>query len=350
MLREETPGAARSQFLVAAPHGAYRCGLEVPVGMSIRSWSKSVRAGLCGVCVLVVPLSACTGSKAASRSDVEALAKEVRDQRERQAAMDRRLADMDTRLALLAERANREGPRTTDASGAAAPPTSRDMARPNLGVVKVEPRTVRKPAPPPVANAQDVEDAGEQDPQPAIELGPRESAALEALGGGGEDLKLPVDRSVLSKEGPAATDADAEGGALAAAEEQTLARTDPKTQYNLAMRHYKGRQYANAARGFEEVADRWPDHPLADNAMYWTGVCYLAMGESALAINELQKVPVRYPKSDKVPDALFQLAEAYQRVGDTDSAKAMLTQVVQLYPKADAARPAREGLAKLNAQ
>ena len=98
------------------------------------------------------------------------------------------------------------------------------------------------------------------------------------------------------------------------------------------------------------MADRWADHPLADNALYWTGVCYLAMGEMALAINELQKVPVRYPKSDKVPDVLFQLAEAYQRVGDKESARAMLTQVVEMYPSAEAARPARAGLARLNAE
>lgn len=266
---------------------------------------------------------ACGTPNGARREEVDALRQEIRDQRERQAVLDRKLQDMDTRLALIADKLGRQGGAPV-ADG--APP---QVGRPPLGVVKLAPRN--RPAAPPVVVDQDA---------PVIELDESDD----------QGLRLGVDRQVLAvrQERRAAPQANPDEGALAAAEEETVARTDPKTQYNLAMRRYKGRQYGEAARGFEEVADRWPEHPLADNAVYWTGVCYLAQGEMALAINELQKVPVRYPQSDKVPDALFQLAEAYQRVGDKESARAMLTQVVEMFPAAEAAGPAREQLARIN--
>ncbi|MEW5850257.1 MAG: tol-pal system protein YbgF [Myxococcota bacterium] len=274
--------------------------------------------------VLLAALGVGCASNTAKKEDVEALRKDLREQNERQLLMERRLADMDARLTLLTERV---------ASRSAQEGTG---ARPNLGVVRVGPQAQPQPQPQPAPRqaANSFE---------SFELQRGGSPAADDLDD--ENPRVAVDRQVLAEEG-----GNARPEALAAQEEEVVARTDPKTQYNLSMRKFKARQYAEAARGFEEVADRWPEHPLADNAVYWTGVCYLQQGEMALAINELQKVPVRYPKSDKVPDALFQLAEAYQRVGDMESAKAMLTQVVEMYPTAEAAGPAREGLARLNKQ
>jgi tol-pal system protein YbgF len=276
-----------------------------------------------GVLVAGLGLLACGTPNAARREEVDALRKEMRDQRERQQVLERRLADMDSRMALLSDKVSRGG--ASPVADGALP----SFGRPALGVVKVAPRQAPRPA-------QVVDqDEGEADVQ------------IRNVDENGEGLRLGVDRQVLAVRRAPGNGPEPEG-ALAAQEEEVVAKTDPKTQYNLAMRRYKGRQYSEAARGFEEVADRWPDHPLADNAIYWTGVCYLAQGEMALAINELQKVPVRYPRSDKVPDALFQLAEAYQRVGDKESARAMLTQVVEMYPGAEAAGPARDHLAKMN--
>lgn len=268
----------------------------------------------------------CATSDGATREEVDALRKDLREQRERQAIMDRRIADMDARLALIADKVS------TRPTAEARPGQE---GRPQLDVVRVGPQGRKAPPQPPpdesepkVEREDDINDGG-------MYLHPNRQVLLERDANG---------RAVSRKQ------ADVSDEKLAAQEEETIARTDPRTQYNQSMREFKARKYAEAARGFEDVADRWPEHPLADNAVYWTGVCYLQQGEMALAINELQKVPVRYPKSDKVPDALFSLAEAYQRVGDKESAKAMLTQLVEMYPAAEKAGEARENLARLNKQ
>jgi tol-pal system protein YbgF len=259
---------------------------------------------------------ACGSDNAATKDELDLLRRELREYREHQVLMERRMGDLDTRMTLLGERVAGR----VSAAPAASP-------RPNLDVVRVGPASGD------VANTPAPWGAGPVTLRDApLSPDPDDSSP-----------RVEVDHRVLAD----GSGAEAGDSALASQNEEQLARTDPKSFYNLAMRSYRARQYAAAARGFEEVSDRWPEHPLADNAVYWTGVCYLAQGEVALAINELQKVPVRYPRSDKVPDALLQLAEAYQRVGDKESAKAMLTQVVEMYPRAEAAGPAREGLARL---
>jgi tol-pal system protein YbgF len=267
--------------------------------------------------ILAVLGGGCGASNYAQRDDVDALQKELRQQREQQVLIERRIADMDSRLSLLANRLAEARP--------PAPVPSASSGRPALDVVRLQPTQPR------------VERRSEPSSLQALDAGD-----AVATDDGQDTLSVPVDRQVL------ADSAHPRADRRAAEEQETLARTDPRTQYDLAMRQFKARGFAEAARGFEEVADRWPDHPLADNAVYWTGVCYLQQNEMALAINELQKVPVRYPKSDKVPDALLQLAEAYLRVGDKESAKAMLTQVVEMFPSAEAAGPARESLARLS--
>lgn len=273
----------------------------------------------------------CSSSEAARKQDVDRLSSELRDTRERQVLMERRLADMDAKLGLLADKLARDaggGPprHAPQTESSMAPGSSGADGRPPLGVVRVGPRAGAHPRPAP-----------EQEPAPV--LIERNNGSAQQDDGA---LTLEVDRSVLADPSASASGA--------AAEEHVVARTDPRSLYALSMSQFKGGDFAQAARGFEEVADRWPDHALADNAVYWTGVCYLQMGEAALAINELQKVPVRFPRSAKVPDALFKLSEAYQRVGDVESAKAMLTQVVQLYPRSEAAGPAKQSLARLKSQ
>lgn len=294
---------------------------------------KSWAAGAWIISMMFMEL-ACVTANTAKREEVDALKKELRDQRERQMLMERRVLDMDARMSLMAEKLSRQNLAGTD--GTSLP----KQGRPALGMVKLAPPHRARPGvlTPPLASS--------------TEDGAAAQLPLANVEDSSQGMLVEVDHEVLVGPGTRAGNgngntASAQEGSLNGAEEEVVARTDPKTQYNLAMRHYKARQYQEAAAGFEEVADRWPEHNLADNAVYWTGVCYLAQGEMALAINELQKVPVRYPGSDKVPDALFQLSEAYLRVGDQESAKAMLTQVVELYPKAQAAGPAREHLAKM---
>lgn len=83
---------------------------------------------------------------------------------------------------------------------------------------------------------------------------------------------------------------------------------------------------------------KWPDHPYADNAMYWRAECLAALGEPQKAIAELEGLVSRFPLGNKVPDALSKLSLLYERQGDAAKAKAASDRLERDFPKSDAAK------------
>lgn len=58
---------------------------------------------------------------------------------------------------------------------------------------------------------------------------------------------------------------------------------------------------ADALHAFHEVSETWPDHDLADDALYNVGACYLALNQFQRAAETFREVIERYP--DAVLDA-----------------------------------------------
>ncbi len=83
---------------------------------------------------------------------------------------------------------------------------------------------------------------------------------------------------------------------------------------------------------------RWPDHPYADNAIYWRAECLAGLGEPQKAVAELEGLLSRFPLGNKVPDSLLKLSILYERAGDPAKARAALDRLEREFPKSDAAR------------
>jgi tol-pal system protein YbgF len=83
---------------------------------------------------------------------------------------------------------------------------------------------------------------------------------------------------------------------------------------------------------------KWPDHPYADNAMYWRAECMIGLGEPQKAIAELESLVSRFPLGNKVPDALAKLALLYEKQGDAAKAKTAADRLERDFPKSDAAK------------
>jgi tol-pal system protein YbgF len=117
-------------------------------------------------------------------------------------------------------------------------------------------------------------------------------------------------------------------------------RLDPAaaTAYDAAMSLVNTRQYDKALDALAAFLVRWPDHPYADNAMYWRGECYFARGDYRRASEQFQGVMARFPAGEKVPDALLKLGMSHQKLGDPVKAKECFDRLTQLYPQSEAAR------------
>jgi len=118
------------------------------------------------------------------------------------------------------------------------------------------------------------------------------------------------------------------------------------TSYSAALDDYKAKRYEAAVSGFKEVLTVSPKSTLADNAQYWIGECYDAMGNYEQALNAFNNV-FDYPESNKHPDAQVKIGVIYVKLGKTDLAKEEFKAVIDNFPGTNAASIATSQLGKL---
>ncbi len=106
----------------------------------------------------------------------------------------------------------------------------------------------------------------------------------------------------------------------------------------------------DAASAFREVVDRWPDHELADDALYNLGACWLAINQFGRAAEVFREVLKRYPDatiedSDGAGEqgrtaakALLGLIAANLGLGDVGQARLAATKL-EAYPESFITRP-----------
>jgi tol-pal system protein YbgF len=120
---------------------------------------------------------------------------------------------------------------------------------------------------------------------------------------------------------------------------------DAKRAYESALALVNAKKYPAALDALAGFLIRWPEHPNADNAMYWRGECYFAEGDWAHAAEQFDGVLARFPNGNKVADALLKLGMSKQHLGDEAGAKTTFDQLRRDYPHSDAVRhiPASAG-------
>ncbi len=122
-----------------------------------------------------------------------------------------------------------------------------------------------------------------------------------------------------------------------------------KRAYDSALALVNAHDFDHALDAFAAFLVRWPDHPNADNAMYWRGECYFAKGELARAAEEFDGAIKRFPMGNKVPDCLLKLGICHQKLGNRPRALTYFERLTREFPRSEAARripndraPARE--------
>jgi len=122
----------------------------------------------------------------------------------------------------------------------------------------------------------------------------------------------------------------------------------PKTLYNRALTAYKNAEYDKAISIFVAFSDKFPDHELADNSLYWAGECYYAKKDYSAAIISFKKVVTRYPEGSKIPDAFLKTGYAYIAMDDRENARLFLKKVIKNFPFSPAGSKAEEMLKRIN--
>lgn len=123
---------------------------------------------------------------------------------------------------------------------------------------------------------------------------------------------------------------------------------DPERAYEAAREAYARKAYEESLRGFQEFQKKFPQADLMDNAVFWEGMSYYALGNWKNAILRFEEIRTKYPKSNKSADATYFEALCFKALGDAPSAAALLGEVKQKFPKSDKAPPAEKLLKELS--
>ncbi len=117
------------------------------------------------------------------------------------------------------------------------------------------------------------------------------------------------------------------------------------TRYEDALQLFHERQYQRAIEEFQQLLAADMNHSYADNAQYWIGESYYALGRYQEAIMAFEKVS-QFPKSNKNDWAKFKLGQCYYQLGNKERARQEFQELLDLYPDSELAGRARNYLAQ----
>jgi TolA-binding protein len=215
----------------------------------------------------------------------------------------RRIEELEVRIAALSARAQAAQRGLPAQTPAAAPKQSEP--RPMLKTIKLgEGRRVHR----------------SDRPNP-VERAPRLNSSLE--------LKEPDESVLASLEGPAADPTIAEAA-------------DADHAWSVAVQKLNDGDHDAAEIDLLAFAERHPRHTAADNALYLAGLVREVKGDCAGALRLFDSVPARYPAGDAVPQALLEKGRCLRILGKKAEAKAALAQLGFEHPDAPEAGVARQ--------
>jgi tol-pal system protein YbgF len=111
--------------------------------------------------------------------------------------------------------------------------------------------------------------------------------------------------------------------------------------YQNARQQFEKRNYEKAKDMWAEFAEKYPEHELVPNAVFWQGECFYQMREYARAVLKYQEVIDDYRDSTKYRAALLKQGISFMRLGRTKAGKLLLQDVVDKFPDSPEAKRAK---------
>jgi tol-pal system protein YbgF len=102
--------------------------------------------------------------------------------------------------------------------------------------------------------------------------------------------------------------------------------------YKGAYSAFLGHNWEQSVGLFQELLNKFPQSPLAPDAIYWTGEARLSQGRYEEAVLQFDRVIKEYPGSRKELSALLKQGEAFEKMGDEKAARIIYQKIVTDYP------------------
>jgi len=108
--------------------------------------------------------------------------------------------------------------------------------------------------------------------------------------------------------------------------------------YRRGLSLVREQKFDEALLELDAFATEHPNHPYADNALFWCGEIHYLRHEYDRALRYFERIEKLHPWGNKAPDALYRMGQIHLRRGDTAGARAYFEKVKQQFPDTAAAR------------
>ncbi|NOR53127.1 MAG: tol-pal system protein YbgF [Candidatus Aminicenantes bacterium] len=125
------------------------------------------------------------------------------------------------------------------------------------------------------------------------------------------------------------------------------ARLSPKEVYSMAHTDYRKGNFQLAIAGFTIYTEKFPESPLIDDSIYWTGECFFSQGSFEEAIEQFNELIINYPNGDKIPAAYLKKGICLIELGKKAEALSVLKLLVSKYPLEEETKIAQQKIKEL---
>jgi TolA-binding protein len=126
-----------------------------------------------------------------------------------------------------------------------------------------------------------------------------------------------------------------------------LGKESPQAIYQSAYGEYLQGHFEMAVSEYQRFLSLYPEHPLAENSMYWIGESYYGMKKFPEAKSALLQTMEKYPKGGKYLSAKLKYALACYYTDDKINCKKLLQEMTVSAPTSQEAEIAKEKLKTL---
>lgn len=116
--------------------------------------------------------------------------------------------------------------------------------------------------------------------------------------------------------------------------------------YQQALQVFNKRQYDVAVVKFNDLVKQYPDGQYTANSHYWIGECYYSNSDFASAIITFQNV-LNFQRSQKADDAQNKIALCYLKMGQSAMAKTEFQKLIDRYPASEFVPKAKQYLKEI---
>jgi TolA-binding protein len=177
-------------------------------------------------------------------------------------------------------------------------------------------------APPPAAPQK-------QEPRPqlkTVKLGGRKLLRADRVN--------PVERAPRLPDAVALREPDEDQLARLQADPEMVSEFDADHAWSEAVQKLNQGRHAEAETDLLAFVAAWPRHSAADNALYLAGLVRESRGDCNAALPLFESVPRKYPAGDAVPQALLERGRCLLILGRKDEAKTIFHQLEREHPDA----------------